>query len=164
MLMRLTLLSAMTCLLLAPVLRAQEPMESSLSVGGASITIRFSESIPETFRKLVEEWIHDAADAVITVYGRYPVKQVTIEVRVGKGGGVGGGMTWNGRLIKVRVGSDATRASLHSDWVMTHEMFHLGFPNTEDDSTGWARVYRPTWSRWPGLAPGTSARKRCGAA
>ncbi len=132
MLMRLTLLSAMTCLLLAPVLRAQEPMESSLSVGGASITIRFSESIPETFRKLVEEWIHDAADAVITVYGRYPVKKVTIEVKVAPGNRVGGGMTWNGRLIKVRVGSDATRASLHSDWVMTHEMFHLGFPNTED--------------------------------
>ncbi len=130
--LRISLLSTMALLVLAPVAGAQQPVDSHLSAGGATLTIRFSESVPEAFRKLVEEWIHDAAKAVITVYGRYPVKQATIEVQVGKGSGVGGGRTWNGHLIRVRVGADATRTSLHNDWVITHEMFHLGFPDTED--------------------------------
>src|SRR5258708_38915775 len=96
MLMRITLLSTMTWLLLAPALRAQEPMESSLSVGGASIIIRFSESVPEAFRNLVEEWIHDAADAGVTGYGPYPVKNATIEVQVAPRNRGGRGRTWNG--------------------------------------------------------------------
>jgi hypothetical protein len=74
---------------------------------------------------------------VTTVYGRYPVKRVTIEVQVAGGGhGVGGGVTFGGRLIRVRVASDVTRAALRADWVMTHEMFHLGFPST-DDGRNW---------------------------
>jgi hypothetical protein len=131
--MRVVLLRSVACLVLflAPVMLAQTPAESSLTAGGASLTIQFSESITPAFRKLVEEWVHQAADAVIAVYGHYPVKRVTIEVQIGEGGGVRGGRTWNGQLIKVRVGSDTTRAVFHADWVMTHEMFHLGFPDTE---------------------------------
>jgi hypothetical protein len=128
---RLSLLSVLACLLLATRTWAQGPADSHLSVGGAALTIRFSETVPDAFRKLVEEWVHDAASAVLTVYGRYPVKQATIVVEVGRGSGVGGGRTWNGRLTRIRVGADATRASLHNDWVMTHEMFHLGFPDVE---------------------------------
>jgi hypothetical protein len=129
--MRMTLLCA-ACMLLAAVACAAQPDDSTLSVGGASITVRFSENVPTALRKLVEEWVHDAANAVLTVYGRYPVKQVTIEVRVSSGNRVGGGRTWDGRLIRVRVGSNATRESLHSDWVLTHEMFHLGFPDVDE--------------------------------
>lgn len=118
--------------LFAQAASAGDVPDSSLKAGDASITIRFSENVPEAFRTLVEGWVHDAADAVMTVYGRYPVKQVTITVQVAAGGrGVGGGVTFDGRLIKVRVASDVTRAVLRSDWVMTHEMFHLGFPSTD---------------------------------
>ena len=129
---RIPLLAALTCLVLAPLARAQKPPASSLSAGGGSIIIRYSENVSDDFRRLVEEWVHEAAAAMVTVYGHYPVKEVTIEVKVAPGNRVGGGMTWNGRLIKVRVGSEVTRAILHSDWVMTHEMFHLGFPSTDD--------------------------------
>jgi hypothetical protein len=131
--MRVALHSAVACLFLflAPAVWAQKPAESAFTAGGASLTIRFSENVSEAFRKLVEEWVHNAAIAVIAVYGRYPVKHVRIEVQVGKGARVGGGRTWDGRLIKVRVGSDATREVFRSDWVLTHEMFHLGFPDTD---------------------------------
>jgi hypothetical protein len=116
---------------------AGDAPDSLLKAGDAPITIRFSGNVSDDFRKLVEGWVHDAADAVMTVYGRYPVKQVTIEVQVTGGGrGVGGGKTLDGRLIKVRVSSAATRAILRSDWVMTHEMFHLGFPDTEANWLG----------------------------
>jgi len=129
-------LCVLVLLLLARPLSSGDVPGSSLKAGDASITIRFSESVPEAFRKLVEEWVHDAAVAVTTVYVRYPVPKVTIEVSVAGSGRVGGGMTFNGRLIKVRVGPDVTRAVLRADWVMTHEMFHLGFPST-DDGADW---------------------------
>jgi hypothetical protein len=60
-----------------------------------------------------------------------------IRVEVARGGrGVSSGRTFDGRLIKVRVSSDVTRSILRSDWIMTHEMFHLGFPDTEADWIG----------------------------
>jgi hypothetical protein len=130
-------LIALILLFFACAANAGDAPDSLLRAGGAPITIRFSEKVTDDFRTLVEAWVHDAADAVLTVYGRYPVKQVTIEVQVTSGGrGVGGGRTFDGRLIKVRVSSEVTRAILRSDWVMTHEMFHLGFPDTEANWLG----------------------------
>jgi hypothetical protein len=130
-------LCILALLLLARAASADDVPDSLINVGDASITIRYSEEVPKAFRMLVEEWIHDAVDAVMTVYGRYPVKQVMIRVQVAGGGrGVSGGVTFRGRLIKVRVASDVTRAVLRSDWVMTHEMFHLGFPDTDADWIG----------------------------
>jgi hypothetical protein len=125
---------ALLCFLLP--LAQESPADSALSVGGGAITIKYSENVSPAFRKLAEEWVRDAAEGVVTVYGRYSVKQVTIELNVMSGSRVGGGRTFDGRLIKVRVGSDATREILRSDWVMTHEMFHLGFPDTEHDWVG----------------------------
>ena len=124
-------------LLIARAAHAAGVPTSSLKAGDASITVRFSEEVPQAFRTLVENWIHDAADAVMTVYGSYPVRQVMIRVEVGRGGrGVSSGRTFDGRLIRVRVASDVTRAVLRTDWIMTHEMFHLGFPDTEADWVG----------------------------
>jgi len=107
--------------------------DASLSAGGGAITIRHIDDVPAASRPLVEGWVHDAADAVLTVYGRFPVQQVAIDLRVTSGGRIGGGRTFDGRLIQVRVGSDVTADVLHSDWIMTHEMFHLGFPDVPDD-------------------------------
>ena len=124
-------------LLIARAAHAAGVPTSSLKAGDASITVRFSEEVPQAFRMLVENWVHDAADAVMTVYGSYPVRQVMIRVEVGRGGrGVSSGRTFDGRLIRVRVASDVTRAVLRTDWIMTHEMFHLGFPDTEADWVG----------------------------
>ncbi|MGH7484785.1 MAG: hypothetical protein ACRD3J_12160 [Thermoanaerobaculia bacterium] len=131
--MRISAVFAVLCLVFVS---AAGESDSSLSVGGGSITIKYSENVPIAFRKLVEEWVHDAADSVIAVYGRYSVKQVTIDVRVTSGNRASGGRTFDGRLIKIRVGSDVTREILRSDWVMTHEMFHLGFPDTVNDWMG----------------------------
>jgi hypothetical protein len=107
------------------------PTDSSLTIGGGSITIKYSDDVAPAFRKRVETWVHDAGEAVLTVYDRYPVKHVTIQLQVTGGSRVGGGRTFDGRLIKIRVGSDVTSEILRSDWVMTHEMFHLGFPDIE---------------------------------
>jgi hypothetical protein len=133
--MKIAASCALLCIVLVSVAE-ESPRESSLSEGGGSIAIQYSENVPIAFRTLTEEWIRDAARSVIALYGRYPVKQVTIEVRVTTGNRAAGGRTFEGRLIKIRVGSEVTRTILRSDWVMTHEMFHLGFPDTENDWMG----------------------------
>ncbi len=133
--MKIAALCALISLLPASP-QQESPAGSSLSVGGGAIAIKYSENVPAAFRKLVEEWVHDAARSVIAVYGRYSVKQVTIQVQVTSGNRASGGRTFDGRLIKIRVGSEVTREILRSDWVMTHEMFHLGFPDTENDWLG----------------------------
>lgn len=133
--MKIAASCALLCVLLVSA-AGENSSESSLSAGSGSITIKYSENVPTAFRKLTEEWVGDAAKSVIAVYGRYSVKQVTIEVRVTSGNRASGGRTFEGRLIKIRVGSEVTREILRSDWVMTHEMFHLGFPDTENDWMG----------------------------
>jgi hypothetical protein len=130
MVMKASAVLALLCLLVIPTAEATAA-DSSLSVGGASITIKYSDDVSPAFRERVETWVHEAAEAVLTVYGRYPVKQVTIQLQVSGGSRVGGGRTFDGRFIKIRVGSDVTAEILRSDWVMTHEMFHLGFPDID---------------------------------
>jgi hypothetical protein len=56
--------------------------DSSLTVGGGAITVKYSDDVSPAFRERVEAWVHDAAEAVLTVYGRYPVKRVTIQLQV----------------------------------------------------------------------------------
>jgi len=79
----------------------------------------------------VLQWIHTAEKAVTHYYGRYPVPSVDIKVepRSGRGGDSGsayGGA--DGAQIQLEVGSEISNADMQADWVITHEMVHLAFP------------------------------------
>ena len=118
--------------LLATSLSASQIPDSTLDIGHASIRIRFSRAVSQPYRRAIEEWVTGAANAVLTVYERFPVPRVTVAVQVTEGSGVAQGVTYAGERIRVIVGSRSTREALRSDWVMTHEMFHLGFPDIEE--------------------------------
>jgi len=102
--------------------------QSVLGIGASSIRIHFSQEVTPAFRGLVERWARDAADAVLTVYRRFPVSRVTIEVHVTDGARVEGGVTYKGSLIRVNVGSKVLK-------LMT-------------TATGWGRACRRTSNRW----------------
>lgn len=74
-------------------------------------------------------WATRAADAVGSYLGRSPVRRVDLIVTVGGSGRVGGGKELDGRRIELRLGDDVTERDLERDWVLTHEMFHLAFPD-----------------------------------
>jgi hypothetical protein len=80
-------------------------------------------------------WVKRAAGAVAEYYGHFPVPHLTLRIRSGNGAGVGHGVTYprGGGLILVTVGREATVEDLNDDWVLTHEMIHLAFPNMSDD-------------------------------
>lgn len=111
---------------------ASQIPESALKVGRSTIQIKFSKVVPQEYRQLIQNWVSDGAEAVASVYDRFPVSRLTVTVRVTRGMDVADGVTFDGRLIRISVGEGVTKEILREDWRMTHEMFHLGFPTTDD--------------------------------
>jgi len=79
-----------------------------------------------------KDWILRAARAVSGYLGKFPVPQVIINIHQIPGDEIHG-TTYGGRRIEIRLGKNVTSLALKNDWTMTHEMFHLGFPETDDD-------------------------------
>jgi hypothetical protein len=90
---------------------------------GASLGV----SAPELDRALLR-----AGQAVSTYYGRFPVPRVTVIVLPSPGAQVFGMQLGNGGAsIVLFVGTEVDAAALDSDWVMVHELLHLGFPTLD---------------------------------
>jgi hypothetical protein len=82
----------------------------------------------------LKQWVQKAADAVVAYYGRYSVPHLTLQIRSFQGRGVRGGQTFPryGGFVRIAVGTETTLEDLASDWMLTHEMVHLTFPNMQD--------------------------------
>jgi len=108
-------------------------------VGGASIQIDFSPGKVDLPEADVVQWISNAARAVSTYYGRYPVpRERILVIFVEDRSGVGGGTTWGDvsgfpAFTRIHIGQHTTRQELNDDWMMTHEMIHTGFPSQADE-------------------------------
>lgn len=83
----------------------------------------------------LQQWAQKAADAVVAYYGRFSVPHLTLQIRSFAGRGVRGGQTFSrhGGFIRIAVGTETTPEDLASDWMLTHEMVHLTFPNMRDE-------------------------------
>ena len=98
-----------------------------IKVASASIRIRTDSGLPVP-RDAIVEWVRRAAVAVTTYLGWFPVKELLVTVHSGGDEPVGEGVTYGASRIEVHLGPSARVTDLDSDWVMTHEMFHLAFP------------------------------------
>jgi hypothetical protein len=81
-------------------------------------------------------WIEAAATSVSRYYGRFPMPQIALQIRLMGEPGVSHGNTFGRQQharIRVAVGEGTSRDELRADWVLTHEMVHLAFPNVADD-------------------------------
>jgi hypothetical protein len=78
----------------------------------------------------LERWVSDAARAVETYYGRFPVRRVKVRVEPsdGQGAQTGAAFGFGSPLIRMEVGRASDGAELARDWMLTHEMVHLAFP------------------------------------
>lgn len=131
--MRLALPFAAICLLLPPLSRAAETR--TLPFPGAELRVEFDETVPAPLQPLLLEWITQSAQAVAGYYGKFPVPRPQLFLRTRSGRGVSGGYAdgWNGARARISVGRDSTRADLlEEDWMLTHELIHLGFPSVPD--------------------------------
>jgi hypothetical protein len=76
-------------------------------------------------------WIREGAQDVIALLGRFPVSRLQVIVASGGPYAVGSAVTMGmgGASIFVVIGDRTRKADLLRDWVMTHEMLHVAFPN-----------------------------------
>ena len=76
-------------------------------------------------------WVEQSADAVDLYFGRLPIAHARIAIEPVAGRGVRGGQTRADDIVtvRVRVGRQSEAGDLmRRDWVMVHEMIHLGIP------------------------------------
>jgi hypothetical protein len=121
-----------------------DPVVSSrtLQIGGASIQLDFGPGTADLPPDRIVAWVTNAAQSVSVYYGRFPVKRNRILIEFDSGTrGVRRGTTWGGvggfpAFTRIRIGEHTTQQDLDDDWMMTHELIHIGFPSM-DDSHHW---------------------------
>lgn len=105
---------------------------STIHIGGADIEVSFEAGALNLPHASILGWISKSACAVTEYYGHFPVRHLNVDiVPLENGKGVVFGRTFiPDRTAKIRVtlGTSATESDLREDWIMTHEMVHLAFP------------------------------------
>lgn len=102
----------------------------ALEIGGSRLDVVFVGESTDADKARVLRWITRSAEVLAAYYGRFPTPQATLFVLTGPGAQIGSGsaMGNGGASIIISAGNDATDATFDEDWVLIHEMFHLGFP------------------------------------
>ncbi|HSC47558.1 MAG TPA: hypothetical protein VLG68_05690 [Gammaproteobacteria bacterium] len=109
---------------------------ADLKIGGGEIQVDELAGSYAVTRDETVHWVETAARAVTHYYGRFPVAHLHLLIEPRNGRGRASGTTYgseDGGFIRIGLGTMATAADLKDDWVMTHEMVHLAFPQMEDE-------------------------------
>jgi hypothetical protein len=98
----------------------------------------------------IREWVGDASQVVTPLFGRFPVDRTTLFVVPAKGEDevvFGKVLSLAGASVVLVVGDKMQAAARHHDWVLVHELFHLGFPTFRGEGRwlgeGLATYYEP---------------------
>jgi hypothetical protein len=83
----------------------------------------------------IDRWVSLSGHAVSNFYGTFPIPGALLGMLPTRGDSVGFGRTMagGGASILLNLGRDATESELTNDWVLTHEMIHLAFPEVGRD-------------------------------
>ena len=101
-----------------------------LSVGGARVDLAIVPGELSLDDDAVAAWVQASADAVAGYYGRFPVPTALVLALPSAGRGLHGTAYGNGGAeVLLRVGEHAGARAVEHDWVLTHELVHLGFPS-----------------------------------
>jgi hypothetical protein len=108
-----------------------ESVTRKINVPGAVINVTFSPDQFETSEEVLVGWVESSARAVADYYDHFPVPRLSVYIRAQGGSGIGYGSAHgsNTPYIQVNVGRESEKEEFDDDWVMTHEMTHLGFPS-----------------------------------
>ncbi|HTR36928.1 MAG TPA: hypothetical protein VMH80_13565 [Bryobacteraceae bacterium] len=125
--------------LLAGRAAAQDAIpQFTVSAGGATIEVAFAPGKLDVPRQSVITWVTNAAEAVSEYFGRFPVQHARILIHPPEGrSGVFHGTTYGGprgAFTRISLGHFTTQKQLDDDWMMTHELTHMAFPDVEGEN------------------------------
>jgi len=109
---------------------------AQIKVGGAVIDVTFTAGKLNLPASAVLAWITNAAEAVTAYFGRFPLPHPRISVHPAEGrSGIFNGTTYgsNGGFTRISVGQLTSQQELDDDWMMTHELVHMAFPDVEGE-------------------------------
>ena len=106
-----------------------EPAHVRVPGGDVEVAILPGETALD--RRTLLDWVERAAGDVAAYHGQYPLPRALVILIPGGRRAVGFGTTMGngGGSIMIWVGAAARDEDLRRDWVLTHEMAHLGLPN-----------------------------------
>ena len=118
---------------LDPVLNTSGAAER-VDVGGSTLDVSIDSDQFELGRTPLLDWVARSAKAVTAYFGRFPVAHARVRITVSQFGRISNGVSFGdgGAHCRISVGRHATLKDLYSDWELTHEMVHFGFPSVED--------------------------------
>jgi hypothetical protein len=85
-------------------------------------------------------WISTAANSVSAYFGRFPLSRARIFLRPVEGrSGIFNGTTYayQGGFTRISIGEFTGQDELDNDWMMTHELLHLAFPDVSGEEHHW---------------------------
>jgi hypothetical protein len=98
----------------------------------------------------IRSWVEDASEVVTNLFGRFPVDKATLFVVPARGEDevvFGKVLSLAGASVVIVLGDKMPSTSRHQDWVLVHELFHLGFPTFRGEGRwlgeGLATYYEP---------------------
>lgn len=107
-----------------------EQRELRLPGGTLEIT-KLDGALDQSFAD-VARWVGASAEAVAAFYGGFPVPRAGVTLIPAPGRDsvvVGKVLPESAPGIALVLGQHAPRAALYGDWILVHELFHLGFPS-----------------------------------
>jgi hypothetical protein len=122
----------------SPAATRDDVVELRGAHGTAAIDLEARDGAFALTRAERREWVARAAAAVAAFYGGFPAEHVRLVFKPVAGDRVAFGKTRSGdrdSTVVLFVGQSLPRTSLDSDWVLVHELFHLGFPSLRGEGT-----------------------------
>lgn len=121
-----------------------------LDLNGARLEVtRLDGELDQSFDE-VTKWVQTSAGAVRDFYGAFPVPRASLSVLpIPERDAVvfGKVLPESEPGVALLLGQHASRKSLYSDWILVHELFHLGFPSFFEEGKwldeGLATYYEP---------------------
>lgn len=116
----------------AVILIAAALHAADVAVGGATIHVTFDSGETDLPQAAFLRWIRRAAESVTAYFGKFPLAETRVHViQVPDRRGTLGATTWghSGGYTRISVGRHTSQNQLDDDWMMTHELTHLAFPD-----------------------------------
>lgn len=138
---RMLLLISAGGLLLAGAKADDQLPAEQIKIGDSTIEVTFAPGRLDLGAPKILAWITNAAEAVVEYFGRFPAAHARILVRPAEGrSGVFNGTTYGawrnspGPFTRISLGQLTDQAEVDNDWMMTHELVHMAFPDIAGDS------------------------------